>query len=199
MLPQFYNSLSFLDSTVKALGDKIVEILKETQAGEIFGVVPRDFGCEIAGTKGVLRLLITIPPDLYPKLDAELHLSATNLRRNMAALRHAVWFDENTGHPAVKMLVRIIKDIKSRAYGLKALDVWTIELLSHYSVTCTFDRNPLPLPHAFRRFFQLISAGFLLHNSIGVADPCDVTRRINYGFSPEEAVRFLLLYCLLTM
>uniref|UniRef100_A0A1I7SKP6 DZF domain-containing protein n=1 Tax=Bursaphelenchus xylophilus TaxID=6326 RepID=A0A1I7SKP6_BURXY len=58
---------------------------------------------------------------------------------------------------------------------------------SHYCVTYTPDRNPLPLADAFKRFFQLLSAGFLLHCAVAVADPCDPSRRINYGFSPADA------------
>lgn len=121
------------------------------------------------------------------KLDPGLHLKADVMQKNLAALRHAYWFDEHAGQPAVKMLVRLVKDVKKRTSGFVALDVWTIELLSHYCVTCTPDRSPLPLAHAFRRFFQLISSGFLLHTSVAVADPCDQTRRINYGFDPSEA------------
>jgi len=33
----------------------------------------------------------------------------------------------------------------------------------------------------------LIASGFLLHTSVGVADPCDPTRRINYGFDLPES------------
>ncbi|KAI6213371.1 hypothetical protein M3Y94_00142500 [Aphelenchoides besseyi] len=107
--------------------------------------------------------------------------------RSSFALRHAYWFDEHAGQPAIKILVRLIKDIKSRTSGFAALDVWTIELLCHYCITCTPDRQQLPLVHAFRRFFQMISSGFLLHTSVAVADPCDQMRRINHGFDPMEA------------
>lgn len=118
------------DDTVNTLGAKIVEILKQGQSGEVFGVVPRDFGCEIAGQQAVLRLLVTFPLD-QPclQLDPQLHLSREVLAKNMAALRHAFWFDDNAGQPAVRVLVRLVKDVRNRAAGLKALDVWTIELL----------------------------------------------------------------------
>ena len=61
-------------------------------------------------------------------------------------------------------------------------------------VTHTLDRTPLPLAHAFRRFFQLVSSGFLLHTSVAVADPCNQKRRINYGFELDEAVRFFVVF-----
>ncbi|CAD5224925.1 unnamed protein product [Bursaphelenchus okinawaensis] len=173
--------------TVKALGERIVELLKETQLREVYGVVPRDYGCEVAGTQAVLRLMIAVPPELPLQIDSALHLKPEVLKNNIMALKHATWFDDNAGQPAIKILVRIIKDIRTRCEGLKPLDMWTIQLLSHYCVTHTADRKPLPLAHAFRRFFQLLSSGFLLHCSVGVADPCDPTRRINYGFSLQEA------------
>lgn len=187
-------TLLFLAETVKQLGNAIVELLRQgaTQPNEVFGVVPRDYGCDIAGTQAVLKLLIAIPADEFHKLDPGLHLKVEHLEKNLAALRHALWFDEHAGQPAIKILVRLIKDIKFRCSGLAPLDIWTIELLSHYCVTCTPDKNALPLSHAFRRFFQLISSGFLLHTSIAVADPCDQTRRINYGFDLAEAVGYLV-------
>lgn len=159
-----------------------------THPNEVFGVVPREHGCDIAGTHAVLKILVAIPADEFHKLDPGLHIKVESLDKNLAALRHALWFDEHAGQPAIKILVRLVKDVKQRCTGLAPLDVWTIELLSHYCVTCTPDKNSLSLTHAFRRFFQLLSSGFLLHTSVGVADPCDQTRRINFGFSPGEAV-----------
>lgn len=136
----------------------------------------------------MIRLLAAIPSDQLSQLDPGLHIKASAIEQNLAALRHALWFDEHAGQPAIKILIRLIKDVKQRCTGMAAFDVWTLELLCHYCVTCTPDRNPLPLSLAFRRFFQLLSSGFLLHTSVGVADPCDPTRRINYGFSLKEAV-----------
>lgn len=138
----------------------------------------------------VVRLLVAVPGDQVEQLDPEVHCKSAAIQQNLAALRHAHWF-EHSSQPAIKILIRLIKDIKQRCKGLAALDVWTIELLCHYCVTCTIDRTPLPLSLAFRRFFQLIASGFLLHSSVAVADPCDPTRRINYGFDLAEAVRTL--------
>ncbi|KAI6218030.1 hypothetical protein M3Y99_01732600 [Aphelenchoides fujianensis] len=160
--------------TVRTLGNKVVEMLKAGgQPNEVFGVVPRDFGCEIAGTQAVLRLLVAVPADHLDRFKPDLHLNPEII--------------QEPRRPPSRILVRLIKDIKARAKGFAALDVWTIELLSHYCVTVTPDRSPLPLVHAFRRFFQLLSSGFLLHSSVAVADPSDQTRRINYGFHPSEA------------
>lgn len=170
------------------MGNSIVEMLKTTNQNDVFGVVPREFGCEIAGTQAVVRLLLTSPCDQLADIDPEIHINTSIITQNLASLRHAHWFEEHS-QPTLKILIRLIKDIKLRCSGLAALDIWTIELLSHYCLTCTPNRDPLPLSLAFRRFWQLISSGFLLHTAIGVADPCDQSRRINYGFELAEAVK----------
>lgn len=51
------------------------------------------------------------------------------LQSNMATIRHVRWFEEHATHSSVKVLIRIIKDIKKRIDGFKALNVWCIELL----------------------------------------------------------------------
>jgi interleukin enhancer-binding factor 2 len=183
-----------LDEDGVELGNSIVEMLKTTNQtqNDVFGVVPREFGCEIAGTQAVVRLLLTVPSDQLDNLDPNIHCDPSIIIQNLAALRHAHWFDEHS-QPTLKILIRLIKDIKLRCTGLASLDIWTIELLSHYCLTCTPTRDPLPLSLAFRRFWQLISSGFLLHTSIGVADPCDQSRRINHGFELAEAVKKSIL------
>ncbi|KAI6190087.1 hypothetical protein M3Y97_00078800 [Aphelenchoides bicaudatus] len=184
---------------MKKLADQVVEHLKSgVHQNDVFGVVPREFGCEIAGTQAVIRLLAAIPGDQIANLEPDVHCKTEVIQQNLAALRHSFWFEHSASQPNIKMLVRLVKDIKKRCKGLAALDVYTIELLSHYSVICTYDRIPLPLSLAFRRFFQLIASGFLLHTSIAVADPCDPTRRINYGFDLAEAHSSLHV-CLFTI
>lgn len=60
--------------SVNALGQKIVQELKSDQK-EVYGCVARDYGCEIAGTQAVVRLLITILPQNAKLLEPDLHLS----------------------------------------------------------------------------------------------------------------------------
>lgn len=47
----------------------------------------------------------------------------------MASIRHSRWFEEHATQSSVKVLIRVIKDIKKRFDGFKALSVWAIELL----------------------------------------------------------------------
>uniref|UniRef100_A0A183C4M7 DZF domain-containing protein n=1 Tax=Globodera pallida TaxID=36090 RepID=A0A183C4M7_GLOPA len=154
-----------LIESINALGQKIVLDLKSENHADIFGCVIRDFGCEIAGTHAVVRVLITIMPQLAAQLDKDLHLPEKELLRNMGALRHARWFEENASHSVVKALIRLLKHLKKKHEGLKPLNVWCTELLAHYCVMNTPTRNPLPLALAFRRFFQVLASGILLPNS----------------------------------
>ena len=67
----------FLAETVKALGDKVVELLQASggtdESSEVYGVVPRDYGCDIAGTQAVIRILVALPLELLGKLEPGLH------------------------------------------------------------------------------------------------------------------------------
>jgi interleukin enhancer-binding factor 2 len=121
---------------------------------------------------------------------------------NMAALRHAKWFDENASQSVVKALVRLLKFLKKKHEGLHPLNIWCIEILvrqmmtkyslyslqAHYCVVNTPNRTPLPLALAFRRFFQILSTGMLLPSSPALVDPCDPNSRIHYSLSLEEMV-----------
>ena len=46
-------------------------------------------------------------------------------------------------------------------------------MLSHHAVLSNPKREPLNLVVAFKRIFQLISAGFFLPGSAGIIDPCE--------------------------
>lgn len=51
------------------------------------------------------------------------------MRANMAAIRHARWFDAEVKHSTVKVLIRLMKDIRKRFDGFNAMNVWIIEVL----------------------------------------------------------------------
>lgn len=72
-----------------------------------------------------------------------------------------------------KALIRVVKDIVDRYTGLQVMNRWAIDVLSHYSISFTRTEQPLPLYHALKRFFQLLSGGMFLPGSAGIPDPCD--------------------------
>ncbi|KAK6107903.1 DZF domain family protein [Brugia pahangi] len=170
---------------VSALGQKIVEELKANDK-EVYGCISRDFGCELAGPNAIVRLLITTVPSNAKLLEPDLHLKESIMISHMAALRHARWFEENASNPTIKILIRIMKDIRNRFDQLKDLSVWNIELISHYAVVNTASQQPLSANQAFRRFFQLLAAGLLLPTSPALSDPCEQARRIHQSLTYEQ-------------
>merc|ERR1712135_241215 len=87
-------------------------------------------------------------------------------------------FNISTGNPnekaVVQVLIRLLRDMRSRIKGLEPLSPWMIDLLAHFSVLNTPNRQALPVNLAFRRVIQLLSAGFFLPGSCGILDPCEV-------------------------
>lgn len=69
---------------------------------------------------------------------------------------------------------------------LVSITLTTSKLQAHYCVVHTNSPQPLPLPLAFKRFFQVIAAGMLLPDSPALIDPCDQPRRINQSLSMED-------------
>jgi len=152
----------------------------------MLGCVPKDFGCEIAGTQAVVRLLVTTIPANIGFLDKELHLGAECVMRHLAAIRHARWFDENANHTTVKVLVRLLKDMRRRFPGFKVLNVWMVQMLGHYAVMNTPTRTALPINHAFRRVLQLLASGMFLVGSAGLVDPCEPGLRVHHMIKYED-------------
>ncbi|VDO78587.1 unnamed protein product [Soboliphyme baturini] len=172
-----------------ALGNRVVEDIKLAEPKEVLGCVYRDFGCEIGGPEAVVKIMIaTIPPNMK-KLDPTLHLNTTLLNRSFVAIRHARWFEENASHYNVKVLIRILKDIRSRFAGFQPMNPWMIDLLvwyylfAYYATMTTPNRDPLQLNQAFRRCLQLLSAGIFLPGSSNVVDPCDPGFRVQQSMS----------------
>jgi len=56
-------------------------------------------------------------------------VDAKLMQGHLTAIRHARWFEENAFHSGIKVLVRLLRDLKNRFDGFAALTTWMIDLL----------------------------------------------------------------------
>lgn len=163
-----------LSTCIELLGNNVVEMLRtqEPQLLVSLTVTPNK-GFEIHTRDAVVRVLIATVSRNLLKLDPKLHLERKVLLCHMAAIGHCRWFEENGQHATVKMLIRLLRDLKNKFQGLEPLHPWVLDLLAHYAIMNNPNRQALPINVAFRRALQLLSAGLLLQGSPGIVDPCE--------------------------
>lgn len=138
------------------------------------------------------QVLVTTQYPNLKRLEPELHLDYKTCQHSLASVKHAKWFEDSKAVESmtIRALCRILKDVRQRFEGLLPLNTWTIELLANYAVTNTLNKaknEPLSLIVAFRRIFQLLSAGFFLPGSAGIIDPCEHSlTRVHTTMSLEQ-------------
>jgi len=139
---------------VLALANKIAtDVQAAAEPGEMFTTTPNEGGFEIYSAEAAVRVLVaTIPPNLK-KLDPALHLDSQLMQGHLTAIRHARWSEENAFHSTVKVLNRLLRDLRSRFDGFEALTPWIIDLLS----VCS-DEQPDQTTTADQRRLQACTA-----------------------------------------
>lgn len=163
----------------EALANKVENDLKNvmklevlTKADQIITTI-NDRGFDISNAYAKVHVLLTTSPQNIRKLESNIHLDAKIMQAHLAAVRHTRWFEENAHHSSIKVLIRILKDLSKRFVAFAPLSPWMLDLLAHLSIMNNPSRQALPINQAFKRVFQLLSAGMFLPGSAGITDPCE--------------------------
>jgi len=112
------------------------------------------------------------------------------LYKNFDMGKRSRWFEDHCADPNIRVLARLLCDMRVRFKGLCGLSQWAVELLSHYSIT-KYDEHgnlsALTIQHAFRRCLMLLSSGFFLPGSAGIRDPTERDgRSVHQNFSKND-------------
>uniref|UniRef100_A0A0D9RH52 DZF domain-containing protein n=1 Tax=Chlorocebus sabaeus TaxID=60711 RepID=A0A0D9RH52_CHLSB len=151
---------------VAPLGNKVVGSLRAQDPSEVLTMPTNETGFEISSSDATVKTVITTVPPNLPKQDPEFRWISSAL----AAIQHARWFKENGSQSTVKVLIRLLKDLR-RFPGFEPLTPWILGLLGHYAVITS--RQPLALNIAHRCCLQILGAGLFLPGSMGITDPCE--------------------------
>jgi interleukin enhancer-binding factor 2 len=169
------------------IGKKVWETMKQKDPREVLTMIPNDRGFDLSSPEATAAMHVTtIIPNLR-KLDAALHMDAKILSSAHSMVRQSRWVEENAHHSSIKTLIRLLHDLKRRFLGFERLTLWMLDLLAHYCILNTPNRQPLTLDRAYKRFFEILSAGFFLPGSAGIVDPCESGAvRVHTAMTLEE-------------
>ncbi|CAA9994139.1 unnamed protein product [Nesidiocoris tenuis] len=150
---------------VGALANRVVDDLRTSFPKELLQMKVTETGFEIKNDEAAVKVLVTTVHQNLRKLDPELHLDYKILQKHLSAIRHSRWFEENAQHSTVKVLIRLLRDLKNRFKGFEPLNPWMLDLLAHSSIMNNPSRQALPVNVAFRRVLQLLASGLFLPGS----------------------------------
>lgn len=119
--------------------------------------------------QATVRVLITTVHQNIRKLDADIHLDSKIVNEHWQAIRHSRWFEENCHNSTVKVLIRILRDMRQRYSGFQPLSTWLLDILAHFAVMNNPTRQALQINAAFRRALALMAAGLYLPGYAGTS------------------------------
>lgn len=158
---------------VDKFAQKVHEDVKAACGREVVNMAITERGFELTKDGATVRILVTTILPNIRKLNPELHLDAKIIQSHLAAVRHSRWFEENAHHSSIKVLIRLLRDLRKRFDGLEPLSPWMLDLLAHNAILNNPGRQALPINIAYRRCLQLLAAGLFLPGSASITDPCE--------------------------
>lgn len=122
------------------------------------------------------------------KIDSSvsLHVNEPAIKQAWWQVQQAEWLEKNASDASLKNLSLILRDVSRRFSGFSALSSWMVDVFSCYLIKNQPTGEDLSIARAFRRFFEVVSAGFLLPESTAISDPCHPSKKPIHFRMPLE-------------